>query len=189
MIVDSTGALEFDSVPKRLGVIGGGVIGLELGSVWNRLGSDVVVFEAMDKFLAVADQQIAKESAKIFKKQGHDIRVGAMVSGTEIKGDEIVVTYKDKDGEKTEVFDKLIVAVGRRPYTEGCIADDAGIQMADRGFVHVDDVCQTSVSAFTQSVTWFVARCWRTKAQKRALWLQNASMASLPKSTTTPCPV
>ena len=145
MIVDSTGALEFDSVPKRLGVIGGGVIGLELGSVWNRLGSDVVVFEAMDKFLAVADQQIAKESSKIFKKQGLDIRVGAMVSGTEIKGDEIVVTYKDKDGEKTEVFDKLIVAVGRRPYTEGCIADDAGVQMADRGFVHVDDVCQTSV--------------------------------------------
>ena len=145
MIVDSTGALEFDSVPKRLGVIGGGVIGLELGSVWNRLGAEVVVFEAMDKFLAMADQQIAKESAKIFKKQGLDIRVNALVSGTEIKGDEIHVTFKDKDGEKTEVFDKLIVAVGRRPYTEGCIAEDAGVQMADRGFVHVNDVCETSV--------------------------------------------
>lgn len=128
-----------------MGVIGGGVIGLELGSVWSRLGADVVVFEAMDKFLAVADQQIAKESAKIFKKQGLDIRTNTLVSGTEIKGDDIHVTFKDKDGEKTEIFDKLIVAVGRRPYTEGCIAEDAGVTMADRGFVHVDDVCQTSV--------------------------------------------
>jgi len=144
-IVDSTGALEFDAVPKRLGVIGGGVIGLELGSVWNRLGAEVVVFEAMDKFLAVADQQIAKESAKIFKKQGLDIRVNALVQGTEVKGDDIHVSFKDKDGEKTEVFDKLIVAVGRRPYTDGCIAEDAGIQMDERGFVQVDDVCQTSV--------------------------------------------
>lgn len=144
-IVDSTGALEFDGVPKRLGVIGGGVIGLELGSVWNRLGADVVVFEAMDKFLAVADQQIAKESAKIFKKQGLDIRVNALVQGTEIKGDDIHVSFKDKDGEKTEIFDKLIVAVGRRPYTDGCIAADSGIQMDERGFVQVDDVCQTSV--------------------------------------------
>ncbi len=144
-IVDSTGALEFDGVPKRLGVIGGGVIGLELGSVWNRLGAEVVVFEAMDKFLAVADQQIAKESAKIFKKQGLDIRVNALVQGTEIKGDDIHVSFKDKDGEKTEIFDKLIVAVGRRPYTDGCIAADSGIQMDERGFVQVDDVCQTSV--------------------------------------------
>ena len=144
-IVDSTGALEFTEVPKRLGVIGGGVIGLELGSVWSRLGADVVVFEAMDKFLAVADQQIAKESAKIFKKQGLDIRTSTLVSGTEIKGDDIHVTFKDGDGEKSEIFDKLIVAVGRRPYTDGCIASDSGVTMADRGFVHVDDFCQTSV--------------------------------------------
>ncbi|SDJ63449.1 dihydrolipoyl dehydrogenase [Microbulbifer yueqingensis] len=145
IIVDSTGALEFPKVPKRLGVIGAGVIGLELGSVWSRLGSDVVVLEALDKFLAVMDQQIAKESQKIFKKQGLDIRLSCRVTGTEVKKDEVVVTYEDKDGkEQQETFDKLIVCVGRRPYTEGLLSEDAGVKLDERGFIYVNDLCMTS---------------------------------------------
>lgn len=146
IIVDSTGALEFTEVPKRLGIIGAGVIGLELGSVWSRLGANVVCLEAMDKFLGMMDQQIAKESAKIFKKQGLDIRLSCRVTGSEIKGEEVEVTYTDKEGnEQKETFDKLIVCVGRRPYTEGLLAEDSGVDMDERGFVYVDENCATSV--------------------------------------------
>ncbi|WP_444930080.1 dihydrolipoyl dehydrogenase [Microbulbifer sp. SSSA002] len=145
IIVDSSGALEFTEAPKRLGVIGAGVIGLELGSVWNRLGSEVVVLEAMDKFLAIMDQQVAKESQKIFKKQGLDIRLACRVTGSEVKGEEVVVTYQDKDGkEHQETFDKLIVCVGRRPYTEGLLSEDADVKMDERGFIYVNDLCMTS---------------------------------------------
>ncbi|WP_066013622.1 dihydrolipoyl dehydrogenase [Endozoicomonas atrinae] len=146
LIVDSTGALEFQDVPKRLGVIGAGVIGLELGSVWGRLGSEVVVLEAQDKFLALADQQIAKESQKIFKKQGLDIRLGARVTGSEAKGSEVEVTYQDANGDEQKLtFDKLIVAVGRRPYTENLLATDSGVNLDERGFIFVDDHCATDV--------------------------------------------
>lgn len=145
VVVDSTGALEFPEVPKRLGVIGAGVIGLELGSVWGRLGAEVTVLEAVDKFLPMADGQISKEAAKIFKKQGLDIKLGALVTGSEVKGDEVVVNYKDSAGEQTATFDKLIVAVGRRPLTEGLLATDAGVSMDERGFIFVDEQCQTDV--------------------------------------------
>ena len=146
LIVDSTGALEFKEVPKRLGVIGAGVIGLELGSVWGRLGAEVIVLEAMDRFLSAADQQIAKESKKIFQKQGLDIRLGARVTASEIKGKTVEVTYVDADSkEHKEVFDKLIVAVGRRPYTESLLAPDSGVNLDERGFIFVDDDCRTDV--------------------------------------------
>ncbi len=145
-IVDSTGALEFSAVPKRLGVIGAGVIGLELGSVWGRLGSEVVVIEAMKDFLPTMDKDIAKESHKILKSQGLDIRMGCTVTGSEVKGQSVDLKYKGADGaEKTETFDKVIVCVGRRPYTEGLLADDAGVKQSDRGFVEVDDTCATNV--------------------------------------------
>jgi len=143
VIVDSTGALEFTEVPKRLGVIGAGVIGLELGSVWNRLGSDVVVLEAQDAFLHLVDQNVAKEAKKLFTKQGLDIRVGARVTGTEVKGKEVVVTYQDAEGEQQVTFDKLIVAVGRRPYTEGLLAGDSGVNLDERGFIFVNEQCAT----------------------------------------------
>lgn len=144
LIVNSTGALEFDAVPKRLGVIGGGVIGLELGSVWGRLGAEVVVLEAMDDFLSIMDQQIAKEAYKILSKQGLDIRLSCRVTGTETKGKKVIVTYTDKDGnEQQETFDKLIVSVGRRPYTEGLLAEDAGVNLDERGFIYVNDLCAT----------------------------------------------
>ena len=145
LIVDSTGALEFTSVPKKLGVIGGGVIGLELGSVWNRLGSEVTVFEALDDFLAVADQQIAKESRKIFSKQGMNILTSTLVKGTEVKGKKVTVTFETRDGTQTDSFDKLIVAVGRKPFTEGLLADGCGVTQDERGFIEVNDVCETAV--------------------------------------------
>jgi dihydrolipoamide dehydrogenase len=143
LIVDSTGALEFQSVPKKLGVIGAGIIGLELGSVWNRLGSEVVLLEALEDFLPPADTQIAKEAAKQFKKQGMDIRLATRVTGTEVKGKKVIVSFTDKDGDKTEEFDKIIVAVGRRPYTEELLAPDSGVTMDERGFIFVNDVCLT----------------------------------------------
>lgn len=146
VIVDSTGALEFQEVPKRLGVIGAGVIGLELGSVWSRLGSDVVCLEAMDSFLAMMDQQIAKETKKILTKQGLDIRLGCRVTASDVKGKEVEVTYMDAKGEEQkETFDKLIVCVGRRPFTEGLLSADCGVNLDERGFIFVDDNCATNV--------------------------------------------
>src|SRR5690606_11935371 len=117
IVVDSTGALEFQEVPKRLGVIGAGVIGLEFGSVWSRLGAEVVVLEAAESFLAAVDQQIAKEALKILTKQGLNIKLGAKVTGSSVKkgkGAKVTVQYTDKEGNKEEVFDKLIVCVGRK---------------------------------------------------------------------------
>jgi dihydrolipoamide dehydrogenase len=147
-IVDSTGALEFQAVPKRLGVIGAGVIGLELGSVWSRLGSEVVILEAMEAFLPMVDQQIAKEVLKLLTKQGLDIRLGAKVTGSELKkgkGKGVKVTFEDKDGKKEESFDKLIVCVGRKPQTESLLSADCGVEKDQRGFITVDDHCATGV--------------------------------------------
>ena len=142
-IVDSEGALEFEEVPKRLGVIGAGVIGLELGSVWARLGSEVTVIEAQDKFLPVVDQQIAKDAKKQFEKQGLNIVLGARMTGAEVKDKQVNVTYEDANGKQEAQFDKLIVAVGRRPFTDGAIAEDSGVKMDERGFIFVDDTCKT----------------------------------------------
>lgn len=144
-IVDSTGALEFKEAPKRLGVIGAGVIGLELGSVWRRLGSEVVVYEAMPEFLAVADKDISKEAAKLLKKQGLDIRVDTKVTNAEVVNGEVVVTTDVKGETKTETFDKLIVCVGRRAYSEKLLAEGCGIELTDRGLVAVDDQCKTNL--------------------------------------------
>lgn len=145
VIVDSTGALEFQSVPKRLGVIGAGVIGLELGSVWSRLGAEVTVIEALDKFLVAADEQLAKEAMKIYTKQGLNILLGARVTGTEVKGDEVTVKFTDAKGDQEMTFDRLIVAVGRRPVTTDLLAADSGVTLDERGYVYVDDNCATSV--------------------------------------------
>ncbi|TBW59040.1 dihydrolipoyl dehydrogenase [Marinobacter halodurans] len=142
-IVDSEGALEFDKVPKRLGVIGAGVIGLELGSVWARLGSEVTVLEALDTFLPAVDQQVAKDALKQFKKQGLDIKLKARVTGTSVKRNLVNVTYEDAKGEQEQKFDKLIVAVGRRPNTDNLLAADSGVNLDERGFIFVDDYCQT----------------------------------------------
>ena len=143
-IVDSWNALEFDAVPKRLGVIGAGVIGLELGSVWRRLGSEVVVLEALETFLPMVDQTIAKEAQRHFKKQGLDIKLGAKVLSAAVSGEAVDVSYSDAQGEHSLQVDKLVVAVGRRPFTEGLLGDGTGVQLDERGFIKVDEQCRTS---------------------------------------------
>jgi dihydrolipoamide dehydrogenase len=145
LILDSTGALEIDTVPKRLGIVGAGAIGLELGSIWSRMGSEVVLLEAMEEFLATMDKAVARESQKIFTKQGLDIRLGARVIGTEVTGEKVVVIYQLADGtEHREIFDKLIVCVGRRAFTDGLLADDSGVQLDEHGTIFVDEQCATS---------------------------------------------
>jgi dihydrolipoamide dehydrogenase len=148
LIVDSAGALEFGAVPPRLGIVGAGVIGLELGSVWARLGAEVVVIEALPDFLMAADQQVAKDALRLFGKQGLDIRLNSRVTATRItEGDapRVAVTYVEGDAEKQEVFDRLIVAVGRRPLTAGLLAPDCGVNLEERGFIHVNEFCQTDM--------------------------------------------
>ena len=144
-IVDSTGALEFDSVPKKLGIIGAGVIGLELGSVWSRLGSEVTVLEAMDKFLPMADKRIAKDVLKEFNKQGLNINLGCKVTSALSNKKDITVTYEN-NGTTTELkVDKLIVAVGRRPNTENLLDKNCGLSIDEKGFIPVNDFCETNV--------------------------------------------
>lgn len=155
-VVDSWGALEFDAVPKRLGVIGGGVIGLELGSVWHRLGAQVTILEAMDNFLFMADQQVAQAAAREFRKQGLDIRLGAKVSGTEKTKTGIKLQYDDKDGKQSIEVDKLIVAVGRRPNTANLVEDGSSVKLDQRGFIQVDDECRTGVKNI-----WAIGDCVR----------------------------
>jgi dihydrolipoamide dehydrogenase len=145
-IVDSWNALEFDAVPKRLGVIGAGVIGLELGSVWRRLGSEVVVLEALEQFLPMVDQTIAKEAQRHFKKQGLDIKLGAKVSSAAVSGNAVDVLYTDGQGDHSLQVDKLIVAVGRRPYTQELLAEGTGVELDERGFIKVDEHCRTSAA-------------------------------------------
>jgi dihydrolipoamide dehydrogenase len=144
-VIDSWGALELNAVPKRLGVIGAGVIGLELGSVWRRLGSEVTVLEALPDFLPMADQQVAKEALKHFRKLGMDIRLDAKVSGAKVSGDEVIVSYSDGKDEQTLTVDRLVVAIGRRPYTENLLASDSGVELDERGFIKVDEHCRTGV--------------------------------------------
>jgi len=144
-IVDSWGALEFEEAPARLGVVGAGVIGLELGSVWSRLGSEVVILEAMDDFLFMADRDVGKEAQKQFKKQGLTVHLGASVTSAKVAGESVLVEYRDQSGDQQLEVDKLVVAVGRRPFTDGLLADDSGIDTDERGFVVVDDECRTGV--------------------------------------------
>jgi dihydrolipoamide dehydrogenase len=141
-VVDSWGALEFGDVPKRLGVIGAGVIGLELGSVWRRLGAEVVVLEAMEQFLWMADQAVAKEALRHFKKQGLDVRLGAKVTGAQTGKDGVTLKYADAKGEQTVTVDNVVVAIGRRPYTDGLLGEGTGVKLDERGFIVVDDECR-----------------------------------------------
>lgn len=159
-IVDNVGGLDFTEVPKRLAVIGAGVIGLELGSVWKRLGAEVTILEALPDFLALADAEVAKTALKEFKKQGLDIKLGAKVSKTEITGKgkkkEVVVSYADKDGEQSITVDKLLVAVGRKAASKGLLAEGSGVKLTDRGQIEVDAHCHTGVDG-----VWAVGDCVR----------------------------
>jgi len=159
-IVDNVGGLDFTEVPARLAVIGAGVIGLELGSVWKRLGSEVTILEALPDFLAAADAEVAKVAAKEFKKQGLDIRLGAKVSKAEVTGKgkkkEVALTYADAEGEKNLTVDKLLVAVGRRAATKGLLAEGTGVKINERGQIEVDAHCHTGVDGI-----WAVGDCVR----------------------------
>ena len=155
-IIDNEGALDLTEVPARLGVIGAGVIGLELGSVWQRLGSEVTLLEALPSFLPAADQDISKQAGRLFKQQGLDIRLGTLVKSASVKDGEIKVKIKDKDGESEISFDRLLVAVGRKPYTEGLLADDCGVVLNERGQIDVNDKSQTNVTG-----VWAVGDCVR----------------------------
>lgn len=144
-IVDSWGALDFTEVPKTLGIIGAGVIGVELGSVWSRLGAKTVILEALPNFLPMVDQQIAKEALRHFTKQGLDIRLGAKVITAKSNAKSVDVEYEINGEKKKESFDKLIVAVGRRPNTDGLNAKEIGVAIDERGFVKVDAHYKTNV--------------------------------------------
>ena len=143
-IVDSEGALAFTSVPQRLGIIGAGIIGLELGSVWRRFGSNVVILEALEEFLPAADNRIARDAKRILTKQGLEIRMGTRVTSSTVNADgEVEVNYLEKDEEKQLVCDRLIVAVGRQPNTENVVDPDSGVSLDERGFIEVNEQCLT----------------------------------------------
>jgi len=145
-IFDSAGALEFSTVPKKLGIIGAGVIGLELGSVWRRLGAEVIILEAMDSLLGTADPMIAREAKKQFSRQGLDIRLGCKVTQVESTKDGCTIRYLDGESSETIDVERLIVAVGRRPCTDGLLDPNCGVALDDKGAVPVDAHCATAVA-------------------------------------------
>lgn len=146
-ILDSTGALALTKIPKKIGVIGAGAIGLELGSVWSRLGSEVTILESLPDFLAFADRKIATLALKDLKKQGLDIRLGVSVIATKIVDQQVQVTYTNtKQEEQQLLVDKLIVAVGRKPFSDGLNLAAIGVSVNERGFIEVDENRQTQVA-------------------------------------------
>jgi len=146
LVVDSSGALEFEEVPRRLGIIGAGVIGLELGSVWSRLGSEsVTLLEAQEQFLAIADEQVAREAYRVYTRQGLDIQLGSRVTGSDVRAGNVEIQYQNGSGDHAIEFDRVIVAVGRRPNTEGIAADEATLLLDEWGLIHVDDQCRTNL--------------------------------------------
>ena len=145
IICDNEGALDFDSVPKRLGVIGAGVIGLEMGSVWRRLGSEVTILEAAPDFMSFADQDVAKEALKLFTKQGLKINVGVKIGKVTAGKESVTVEYEGKDGAQKLECDRLIVSVGRIPNTDGLNAEAVGLKLNERGQIEVDGHCKTNL--------------------------------------------
>ncbi|MES2016410.1 MAG: dihydrolipoyl dehydrogenase [Pseudomonadota bacterium] len=146
LILSNTGALAIDAVPGKLGVIGAGVIGLEMGSVWRRLGAEVTVLEGLPTFLGAVDEQIAKEAGKLFKKQGLKINLGVKIGSVKAGKNDVTVEYTDDTGAAQKaVFDKLIISIGRMPNTTGLGAEVVGLKLDERGFIAVDDDCKTSL--------------------------------------------
>ena len=144
-IIDSTLALNLTETPKKLGIIGAGIIGLELAGIWNRLGSNVVLLEAQDTFLTTTDQQISDEAYQIFSQQGLDIRLGTRVLSAKKSSKKVTVEYQDSKGTHTLQLDKLIVASGRQPNTDDLASAEVELLLDDNGFVHVDENCSTSL--------------------------------------------
>jgi len=146
LVLDNAGALALPAVPKRLGVVGAGVIGLEMGSVWRRLGSQVTVLEALPVFLGAVDEAVAKEALKLFTRQGLAIHTGAAITAVTPAKNEVKVSWTDAAGKTQDtVFDRLIVSIGRVPHTSGLGAEAAGLRLDARGFVEVDAECRTNL--------------------------------------------
>ena len=146
LILSNTGALAIDAVPGKLGVIGAGVIGLEMGSVWRRVGADVTVLEGLPTFLGAVDEQLAKEAHKLFTKQGLKINLGCKIGAITKGANDVTVEYADSTGaEQKATFDRLIISIGRVPNTNGLGIETVGLQLDERGFVVVDDECRTSL--------------------------------------------
>jgi dihydrolipoamide dehydrogenase len=146
LVLDNAGALAIASVPKRLGVVGAGVIGLEMGSVWRRLGSEVTVLEALPAFLGAADEAVAKEAHRVFAKQGLAIETGIAITKVTLGKRDVVVEWSDAGGKpKSATFDALIVSIGRVPHTSGLGANKVGLALDERGFVGVDADCRTNL--------------------------------------------
>lgn len=145
-VVDSTGALSFPEVPEHLVIVGAGVIGLELGSVWMRLGAKVTVLEYASKILGATDNEIAKQAQRIFKKQGMEFILSARVNGAKVEGKKVTITYLDKDDKEHAIEgDRVLVSTGRRPYTHALGLDKVGVKMNERGMILVDDHFKTNV--------------------------------------------
>jgi dihydrolipoamide dehydrogenase len=145
LILDNAGALAIPDVPKRLGVVGAGVIGLEMGSVWRRLGSEVTILEALPTFLGAADVQVAAEALKVFTKQGLKILTGVKITRVN-KNKNVSVEFIDNAGkEQNATFDRLIIAIGRAPNTAGLGAEAIGLKLDERGFIAVDEECRTNL--------------------------------------------
>ena len=145
-VLDNEGALAIKGVPRTLGVVGAGVIGLEMGSVWRRLGAEVTVLEALPAFLGAVDGAIAKEALKLFTKQGLTIHTGVAITDVKVGKNDVTVAYTDAAGKSQNAsFDHLIVSIGRIPYTGKLAADAVGLQLDERGFVAVDDECRTNL--------------------------------------------
>jgi dihydrolipoamide dehydrogenase len=146
VVCDNIGALDIDAVPKKLAIIGAGVIGLEMGSVWRRLGAEVTILEAVPEFLAVADADIAREALKLLTKQGLKLQLGVKIGAVKTSKKGVVIAYTDKDGKEEKLeADRLIVSVGRVPNTDGLNADAVGLQRNERGAIEVDEHCQTNL--------------------------------------------
>jgi dihydrolipoamide dehydrogenase len=144
-ILDSIEALNLDAVPKKLAIIGAGIVGLELAGIWNRLGSETILLEAQESFLTLPDQQISREAYRIYTQQGLDLRLGARVISAKKRNKKVTVEYQDQDGAHTLRVDKLIVASGRKPNTDSLIAAEADLLLDEEGYVHVNENCRTNL--------------------------------------------
>ena len=185
-VLDNAGALALPEVPKRLGVVGAGVIGLEMGSVWRRLGAAVTVLEALPEFLGAADEAVAKEARKVFARQGLAIETGVAITAVTLGKKDVTVAYTDAAGKaQSATFDRLIVSIGRIPNTDGLGAETVGLALDDRGFIAVDGhaapICRTSMRSATSSA----ARCSRTRRRRRAWPSPSGSPGSTGTSTST----
>lgn len=145
VILSNDGALSIDNVPKKLGIIGAGVIGLELGSVWKRLGSEVTILESANDFLSSADNSISKEALKLFTKQGLKINLSVKINNIVSSKEKVTVNYIDSSGNHEMIFDKLIVSIGRIPFTNGLEGQSVGLEIDEKGFIVVDNNCKTNL--------------------------------------------